>query len=457
MNIKKIKISSILLLLSTILANSNEVKFTPYLSTYFSSNGSIYNSTLSTFSLLNKLGLKASKNVGNIDITGDFSFYSTKNVDNNLLSMNPNLSLINSRGYKNSNDLWFINSDFKISYTTNNFTLYFGKISDSWGYGNSSLLISNNTPSFPKFGFTWFLNQKISLEYFYGSLVSLLPDSSFQNLYSNNIGERIAYVNRSIAAHRLTFKLHNNVHFKASESVIFSRKTLDINYLIPFLPYWALQSYNGDIDNIQMQGELIFIINKYLNLYSSIYIDEWTPEWTFKKKNRNWFGYQVGLRIKNIFNIQDQLLMEYNWTDHRVYRHLFPINNSYSYDYPLGFWAGPHAEELYFKYNFSIFSFRLDSYLSLVKRGELTEEMLENQYNNISQKRFSGKKESRTHLAININKNILNEFVIFSFGVDYVDWINPGFNPAAQESIEKNISKFSFNLNLHFITDIIFH
>ena len=457
MIIKKLKKFSTLFLLNAILANSNGITFSPYLYNYFSSNGSIYNSTLSTFSLLNKFGLKASKNVGRIDIIGDFSFYSTKNIDDNLLSMNPNLSLVNSRGYNNSKDLWFLNSDFKINYATKDFTLYFGKMSESWGHGNSSLLISDNTPSFPKFGFSWILNQKLSLNYFYGTLVSLLPDSTFQNLYSNNIGERITYTNRSIAAHQLTFKLNKNIHFKASESVIFSRNTYDINYLIPFLPFWALQSYNGDIDNIQMQGELIFIINENFNLYNSLYIDEWRPEWTFKKKNRNWFGYQIGLNAQNIFNFQDQLIIEYNWTDHRVYRHIFPVNNSYSYDYPVGFWAGPHAEELYLKYKISIFSFDLESYLSIVKRGELNQEMLKNQYNNIFYNRYSGKKENRTHIALNINKNILNEFVNFSFGVDYVDWINPGFDPAASEWTGTDISKFSFNLGLHFITDIIFN
>ena len=77
-----------------------------------------------------------------------------------------------------------------------------------------------------------------------------------------------------------------------------------------------------------------------------LFIDEWRPEWTFDKINRNWFGYQIGLNRSNVFIPGDDIFkLEYNWTDHRIYRHRFPINDSYSNGYSLGFWAGPHSEE----------------------------------------------------------------------------------------------------------------
>ena len=37
-----------------------------------------------------------------------------------------------------------------------------------------------------------------------------------------------------------------------------------------------------------------------------------------------------------------------------MYRHRFPINDFYSHGYPIGFWAGPHAEEFLISYEFTI-------------------------------------------------------------------------------------------------------
>ena len=62
--------------------------------------------------------------------------------------------------------------------------------------------------------------------------------------------------------------------------------------------------------------------------------------------------------------------MEYTWTDHRVYRHRFQINDSYSHGYSMGFWAGPHAEELHLKYEIPFKNFTIKSFISNMKRGE---------------------------------------------------------------------------------------
>ena len=439
---------TIIILFAKLLPNSNSVRFTPYLSSRYSSNGSILNSKTSTYSLINQIGMKASRETYKLSLQGDFSFFSTKNLDPKLLEMNPDISLINSREYKNNNDKWFLNSDFKIDYKLKNSSIYAGKTTEQWGYGNSSLMISDNVPSFPKFGFSWKISQQLELDYFYGNLTSLIPDSSYQKLYSNNIGERKKFFNRSIAAHKLTFKPNKYIEFNASESVIFSRPAFELNYLIPFLPFWSLQSYIGDIDNIQMLAEVILKINDKYNFFGSLFLDEWTPEWTFKDKNRNWAGYQIGFKAKEIANFSNKFIIEYNWIDHRVYRHLFPINTSYSYDYPLGFWAGPHSQELYLQYNMTVLSLKLETKASFVKRGQLTNKMLNDQYNNIMNDRFSGANEKRKHISLKLNKNIYKDIADFSIGVDYVDWKNPGFDPFNPEDQGKIISKISVNVSL---------
>ena len=36
---------------------------------------------------------------------------------------------------------------------------------------------------------------------------------------------------------------------------------------------------------------------------------------SLKKENRNWFGYQIGLKFSNIFFKKIHLLSEYKWTE----------------------------------------------------------------------------------------------------------------------------------------------
>ena len=37
-----------------------------------------------------------------------------------------------------------------------------------------------------------------------------------------------------------------------NESVIYAFRNIDVHYLIPFAPFYPIENYLGDIDNIQM-------------------------------------------------------------------------------------------------------------------------------------------------------------------------------------------------------------
>ena len=217
-----------------------------------------------------------------------------------------------------------------------------------------------------------------------------------------------------------------------------------------------MQHYVGDIDNVQMCGELIWQIHNKINLYGSLFMDEWRPEWTFDKENRNWFGYQIGASGKDILRQHDQLQIEYTWTDHRIYRHRFPINDSYSYNYSLGFWAGPHAEETFFSYDLPFKRMKITSSISRIQRGELTDQMLTDQYDNIINKRYSGETENRTVASFICKKGIVNDKVFLRFGCEWIDWQNPGFDPTTPGSGSDDFSKFSLYLGLSAKTPIIF-
>ena len=96
---------------------------------------------------------------------------------------------------------------------------------------------------------------------------------------------------------------------------------------------------------------LIFYLElmNFKNIHIFFY-GRFTPEWIFNSKNHNWFGWQFGYNMKDVILKKSELQIEYNWTDQRIYMHKYDINDFYNHQHPLGFWAGPHAQELLFNY-----------------------------------------------------------------------------------------------------------
>ena len=336
--------------MSMTFGGNSPLTFFPQISANYYSSGSIHHTSPSGHSSLTSFGLGAEKSEGPLTISGLFQFTSAQNLDFNSTYINPDLNIEMNRGYIDSDNTWFESSNLKVEYSIDSFNASFGKFNTFWGNGHSSLIISNNIPSYPQAGFSWKISNSLTLEYLLGSLSSKIVDSSSSDLY-DNVGSRNTFFSRSIAAHRFIWEPFPFLTFNAMETVIYGDRTIDVHYLLPFIPFWSMQHYTGDIDNVQMCGEVIFHLKQNWDIYGSLFVDEWRPEWTFDETNRNWFGYQIGGFGRNILKPNDQLRIEYTWTDHRVYRHRFPINDAYSYDYSLGFWAGPHAEETYFSYD----------------------------------------------------------------------------------------------------------
>tara|TARA_B110000438_G_scaffold140127_1_gene135378 strand:- start:1222 stop:2496 length:1275 start_codon:yes stop_codon:yes gene_type:complete len=423
----------------------------------FYSSGSIHHDKISGSTNLSTFELIASKNVGKLSITGKFLFISGSNFDIKSTYINPELSFEHQgREYYSSNNTWYESASLLVQYKSNeSFDVFFGKSNRHWGIGNSSLIISKNNPSFPLTGFNWNISKKLSLEYFLGSLSSQIEDTT--NTMYAGLGGKKLYLSRSIAGHRLKYKLSDNITFSAAEIVIYGNRKFDENYLLPFIPFWSMQHYIGDLDNVQMCGEIVWNIKNNLNFYTSLFVDEWRPEWTFQSNNRNWFGYQFGITKESLISSNDYLQLEYNWTDHRIYKHKFPINNSYTYNYPLGFWAGPHAEYFSILYTTLIKDWKLNSNFSYFKRGSSTQDMLNRQYKDILINRYSEGTEQRIILSINSYKYLLNKKIQFRIGGDFINWINPGFEPNNPKAIKNDTQKFSLNLGFLVTTDFLFN
>jgi len=351
-------------------------------------------------------------------------------------------------------------SDMKLEYGDSSKYFFLNKSSKHWGPGIRSLTISNKVPSFPHFGFKLPLNLNFVFEYFHGQLQSNIEDLNYNYYYSKGKAKQ---VNRNVAGHQLSIKLFKKTIITLSEIVIYSNRSLELGYLLPFVPFFPIQNYLNDIDNILINIDYEYEINKTKLIYTSFLMDEWSPPYTFSIKNHNWFGYQLGLDFSNNIINKDNLLIEFTWTDHRIYHHRFMVNDAYSWGYPLGFWAGPHAQELYLNYNFPYYQSQVQIEIYSVKRGEYTNVMRNLQYeSNTYYKRFgdnssicddcTGAIESKNKFSISIFKTI-NKKIKLNLKYSYIFWENAGFNPLYPVSdIDiPEVIKNSFSVNFNYI------
>ena len=439
--------------------NMDSLIIKPELSFESFSSGSIHNTTNNSNTKIAALGLEVSKTTREWSVFGSFKFTTASNFDLISTYVNPDLSFEHARKYISSDITWYESSSLLVRNKKNKyFNWFFGKNNFHWGSGESSLILSRNCPTFPMVGFDWQVSSKLEMSYFLASLSSQIEDTT--NNINRNYDGRKLYIPRSVAGHKVDYHLTNQLKLSAMEIVIFGNRKIDENYLLPFIPFWSMQHYIGDIDNVQLCGEISWTsINKNLSIHASIFIDEWRPEWTFKDKNRNWFGYLVGVNSKDIILPKDNLKIEYTWTDHRIYRHKFKINSSYTYDYPIGFWAGPHSEYLLARYFLMCndITFRFD--FSFLKRGELTQAMIENQYNDMKQndERYNNLSEERLLFGLNLFKSYFDKRVKTKIGLEWIGWLNAGFDPHAAYATSKEIQKLSINLSLTSSTDLIFN
>ena len=397
------------------------------------------------------LGISANARLNSWSVSGTFiAMGITGKIHGKLFDFSPEQGLPFLDSSRDGSTHWVEYATTKITYDRPNFTFSFGKFDRHWGPGTRSLIISNKPPAYPQFGFEWELTSKLDFSYFHGFLNSQIPDSS-KNVYYNEIGKRSFDVPRSIAAHRLEWTPYPNLILGVNESVVYASRQVDFQYLMPFISLWHMENHLGDVDNAQVGIDVNWRIKPKSKVYFSLYIDEWTPEWTFNKSNHNWFGWQFGFAWTELFMKSDKLEAEFTWTDHRIYRHRFSINDYYSHGYPLGFWAGPHAQELFIKYEKSFHNYGLTFTYSDVTRGELTEEMLENQYEDILYKRFSGSSENRMVIEVLIQRSFIKDQLGVQTGVEFIRWKNPGFDPYHPDLfLGRDIKKWSISVGVYY-------
>ena len=356
----------------------------------------------------------------------------------------------------NKPDIFYNNSFVKLTFSKKPFNINIGKYKQSYGPGKESIIISERSPAYPRFSINFFPQEyPIKLIFEYSTLRSMINDERYIDIDVTSI--KNIEIQRHLTFHRIEYTPFKKLKMGFSESVIYSYRGIDLTYFTP-LPFHSLQGYRGDYDNILLFLDFHYTISPKVECYGAFLMDEWAMLLTFDKANRNWFGYQVGLALNN-FIIDNLIEVEYTWTDHRIYRHRIPANDYYTYNIPLGFWGGPHAEEFKINYSQSIRNYTFFAEISIISRGDLTDQMIIDQYENgYIPDRFSNKLvEKKNTFQVIIQRNNIFQKLNMSLGIGYLYWKNAGFNPYSMINYDedtilnelKDIEKLSFSLGLN--------
>ena len=350
-------------------------------------------------------------------------------------------------------DIFYNNSFVKLTFSKNPFNINIEKYKQSYGPGKNSIIISERSPAYPRFSINFLPTEyPIKLIFEYSTLRSMINDDSYTYIDITTSIKKVE-IQRHLTFHRIEYTLFKKLKLGFSESVIYSYRGIDLTYFVP-LPFHSLQGYRGDYDNILLFLDFNYTISPKVEYYGVLLIDEWAMLLTFDKANRNWFGYQFGL-VLNDFIIDNLIEVEYTWTDHRIYRHRIPENDYYTFNIPVGFWGGPHAEEFKIHYSQSIRSYTLFADISILKRGDLTDQMIIDQYKNgYIPDRFSDELiENKKTIQLKVQKNNIFNKLNLSLGIGYLYWEKAGFNPysTSNQNIDEleDIEKISFSIGLN--------
>ena len=327
---------------------------------------------------------------------------------------------------KDADGNWSEHVKTKVVYKLQSAEIYLGIFDRNIGQGINSIHISKKSPSYPQFGFDWQIKKNMKLIYFHGFLNSGINDSSRSRFYENEISQRIINVPRNIAFHRVEWKPTENMVLGLNESVIYSVRNLDLHYLIPVSPFYPIENYLGDTDNIQMGFDLLYTLTAKQNFYIGFFMDELTPEWIFSSKNHNWFAYQFGYGIDDLIFQNSSFIFEYNWTDQRIYKHKYKINDFYSHAEPLGFWAGPHSEELLASYSLMLDYSEININYSIIKRGLISDENTITNYNDTYNSRYSDGYELKNYFSIRLKTASKVQGLNYIFGINQIGFENYG-------------------------------
>jgi hypothetical protein len=233
-------------------------------------------------------------------------------------------------------------AEANLAFTPSNFfNLNLGYGRNFLGDGYRSLLLSDGASPYPyvKINTTFW---KIKYTNIYTWLKDVRPEVTIDRTYAT----------KYVASHYLSMNVSKRLNLGFFESVVWTNRNnrgFDMSFVNPIIFYRAVEFASSS----RSGNALLGLTTKYkfsnqVNFYGQFLLDEFSLN-DVKAGEKSWknkFGYQLGAKYYNAFNIKNLLLqVEYNHVRPYVYAHSEPITNYGHNNQSLGHnWGGNFKE-----------------------------------------------------------------------------------------------------------------
>lgn len=308
---------------------------------------------------------------------------SSANDDSYVRRLIPERGLATLRKAQGGDDpqFFFDKSEAYLTFQHKGFRIEYGSEVNRWGPGyRGTLTLSDKPPPLATLKARLDLHNRLEFIFLTSALRAngRVDDPIYEQIYGRFRSRRPS---KYFTGHILTLNLPG-ASFSLSESVVYGLR-LEPLYFIPILPIWSSQGDLGDLDNVQVTFSADIHAMEDMKIYGQLHVDEIEFSSLFSSENRNWIGYQMGVLITDALSRVPDLDLrgEYTRVDPRAYRQRFPINDLESHGYPLGFWTGPNADNLYLSAEYFLSrALSLTTWFERTRKGELRP--IDDQYKN---------------------------------------------------------------------------
>jgi hypothetical protein len=233
-------------------------------------------------------------------------------------------------------------AEANLSYTPSKFiNLNLGYGKNFIGDGYRSLLLGDGASPYPFFKLnTTFWKIK------YTNIYTWLKD------VRTEVTEDRTYATKFAASHYLSLNVTNRWNIGLFESVVWTNRNnrgFDMSFVNPIIFYRTVEFASSARSGNALLGLTSkYKISNQINIYGQFLLDEFSLN-DMKAGNKSWknkYGYQLGVKYYNAFNIKNLLLqVEYNHVRPYVYAHSEAITNYGHNNQSLGHnWGGNFKE-----------------------------------------------------------------------------------------------------------------
>ncbi len=243
-----------------------------------------------------------------------------------------------------------------------------------WGDNQSGATIfSGRNPSFGMIKLDLQPVKWIHFNYFHAWLPSMVVDSSRSFTTSNGMRRNI-YRDKYLAANMISIMPVKNLFLSAGNSIIYSDKSIQIAYLIPFLFYKSVDhslTMGTENENSQMFFNVSSRNIKHLHLYGSYFIDEWSFSRITDPKRHNFTSGKIGFQLSNFPLKNVTIGGEFYKSNPFVYKHRVETTTFESNGFNLGYYLGDNAEDYFLQIQYRPFPFlRIGLSGNYAKKGD---------------------------------------------------------------------------------------